>query len=212
MNKTSYTITYGDQKTDEWQALREGKITGSTASKVKGTGDAFMNQTLALMLSKWKPKEAKSSDIDRGNELEPEARKEYAMATSQKVIDNIAFIEHENGRYGVSPDGVPYKGKVFNGVIKKLVEIKCPDVPNHIKVIISNKVPREYIDQIIHGLVTIEDCEEIDFVSYCPAFKHNPLHIITIKRSSLVVDIATTRVYYEKFVSKLDENYSKLIS
>jgi predicted phage-related endonuclease len=212
MANTSYKIIFGDQKTDEWQKLREGKITGSQASKVKGTGDAFMNQTLAMMTTKWKPKEASGKDIDRGNELEPEARKEYIKATGQKVIDNVAFIEHENGRYGISPDGIPFKGKTFDEVVKKLLEIKCPDVPNHIKNIINNKVPKEYVDQIVHGFVTVEDCDEIDFVSYCPQFKFKPLHIITVKRSAYIVDISTTRIHYEKFISKLDENYSKLIS
>lgn len=206
-----YIVIYGEQKTKEWLKLREGYITGSNAKKVKGTGDTFLYQTLAMMTSKWKPKEASGVDIDRGNKLEPEAVKEYMKATGLEVRRDIAFIQ--NGRIGISPDGVPHKkGKYDENNITKLIEVKSSDVPNHIKYITTNKVSSEYIDQIIHGFKTIDTCEEIDFVSYCPMYKFKPLHIITVKRSQLLLDIATTQVAYDKFIEKLDKNYSILIT
>lgn len=209
MANIEYKVIYGEQKTDEWQKLREGYITGSSGKKVKGTGDAFLYQTLAIMTSKWKPKEARGEDIDRGNELEPEAVEEYKKATGMEVRRDIAFIQ--NDRIGISPDGVPYKTKFDEKNIKKLIEVKSSDVPNHIKYISTNKVGSEYIDQIIHGFATIETCDEIDFVSYCPMYKFKPLHIITVKRSTMIVDISTARVQYAKFIEKLDQIYSKLI-
>lgn len=210
MTEPEYKVIYGDQKTEEWQKMREGYITGSSAKKVKGTGDAFLYQTLAIMTSKWKPKEAFGEDIDRGNKLEPEAVEVYKKETGMEVRRDIAFIS--NGRIGISPDGVPYKkGKYDEKNIKKLIEIKSSDVPNHIKYITTGKVGSEYIDQIIHGFETVDTCDEIDFVSYCPLYKFKPLHIITVKRSAMIVDISTTRIQYSKFIEKLDQNYSKLI-
>lgn len=209
MINSEYKVIYGEQKTDEWQKLREGLITGSTAKKVKGSGDAFLYQTLAIMTSKWKPKEAFGEDIDRGNKLEPEAVECYKKFTGLEVRRDIAFIQ--NGRIGVSPDGVPYKGKFEENNIKKLIEVKSSDVPNHIKYIDTNKVGSEYIDQIIHGFETIDTCDEIDFVSYCPMYKLKPLHIITVKRATMIVDISTTKIQYSKFIEKLDKIYSKLI-
>lgn len=202
----NYEIIEGEQKTDEWQILREGTaITGSNAKKVKGTGNAFLYQTLAMMTSEWKPKEARGEDIDRGNELEPEARVQYERFTKTKVRQ-VAFIR--NGRYGISPDGLVMKDKLN---IKKLIEIKSSDVNTHIKFILEKVLPIEHKDQIIHGFIVCDDVDEIDFISYCPAFKFKPLFILTIKRSDLYVDIATTKVMYEKFVEKLDRNYSTLI-
>lgn len=209
MTEPTYKVIYGEQKTDEWQKMREGYITGSSAKKVKGTGDAFLWQTLAIMTSKWKHKEAHGDDIDRGNKLEPEAVEVYKKETGMEVRRDIAFIQ--NGRIGISPDGAVYKLKFDEKNIKKLIEIKSSDVPNHIKYIATNKVGSEYIDQIIHGFVTLDDCDEIDFVSYCPMYKLKPLHIITVKRSTMIVDISTTRVQYSKFIEKLDQNYSKLL-
>ena len=207
MQATTYKVIAGEQKTDEWQKLREGKITGSVAKKVKGTGNAFLYETLAVMTSNWKPKEARGVDIDRGNELEPEARAAYEKHTGVMVY-TVSFIE--NGRYGYSPDGLIFKNKKGAG-IAKLVEIKCPDVNTHIKNIIENKVPSEYIDQLIHGLIVVDDCDEIDFVSYCPAYKRKPLHIVNVKRQSYIVDISTTQVQYSRFLEKLDKAYELLI-
>lgn len=210
MSKPTYKIYYGEQKTDEWHKLREGvAITGSNAKKVKGTGDAFLYETLATMLTKRVKKEVHNEHVDRGNELEPEARKTYEKETKNKVLE-VAFIE--NGRYGISPDGIVFKEKEFNGKVKKLIEIKCPDTNNHIRYILENKIPAEHKDQIIHGFVVVDDCDEIDFISYCPMFAFKPLHIITVKRNNLIMEISTARIAYEKFTQKLDKYYSILIS
>lgn len=201
----TYQIIEGDQKTDDWQKLREGvAITGSVAKKVKGTGNAYLYEHLAIITSDWKPKEARGPDIDRGNELEPEARKAYEEF-SGSVVRQVAFIKNE--RYGISPDGLVMKGKV----IKKLIEIKASDVHTHIRFISEKVLPSEHRDQIIHGFIVCDDVDEIDFVSYCPMFKFKPLLVITVKRSDMFLEIATTKVQYEKFVKKLDETYANLI-
>jgi len=160
------------------------------------------------MTSKWLPKEAGGEHIDRGNELEPEARVKYAEA-KDVYIHTFSFIE--NGRLGYSPDGVVNNKKGKLEKITKMIEIKCPDVPGHINNILKDKVPKEYIDQVIHGFVVVEDCEEIDFISYCPAFKLKPLHIIRVSRQSYITEIMTSRIAYEKFLSKLDDSYQKLL-
>jgi len=202
-----YTIIEGEQKCDEWQKLREGvAITGSIAKKVKGTGNAYLYEHLAQITTDWKPKEARGEHIDRGNELEDDARKAYEKATKQKVR-TVAFIR--NDRYGISPDGLVMKPK--DAGIKKLVELKAPDVNTHIRYILEKTLPAEHRDQIIHGFIVCEDVDEIDFVAYCPAFRFKPLLIITVKRADIYVDIATTKVQYGKFVEKLDAHYKTLI-
>lgn len=200
-----YTIIEGDQKCDEWQKLREGvAITGSIAKKVKGTGNAYLYEHLAQITTDWKPKEAYGVHIDRGNELEDDARKAYEKATKSKVR-TVAFIR--NDRYGISPDGLIMKGTA----LKKLIELKAPDVNTHIRYILEKTLPAEHKDQIIHGFIVCPDIDEIDFVAYCPAFRFKPLLIITVRRSDMMLDIATTQVTYSKFVEKLDRNYSTLI-
>ena len=208
MTEPTYKIIAGEQKTDEWQQLRLGKITGSNAKKVKGTGDGFLYETLALMTTEREQKQAYGEHVDRGNELEPEARKAYEAATGEKVAQ-VAFIESEDGRLGISPDGIVYKkgGKL----IKKLLEIKCPDTNNHIRYVIEKKLPSEHKDQIIHAFVVCDDVDEIDFVSYDPKFRFKPLYILNIKRASYIADISTAQVAYSRWLNKLDEYYKTLI-
>lgn len=201
----AYEIIEGEQKCDEWQKLREGvAITGSIAKKVKGTGNAYLYEHLAQMTTDWKPKEARGEHIDRGNDLEDDARKAYEKATSSKVR-TVAFIR--SNRLGISPDGLVMKGKA----LKKLVELKAPDVNTHIRYILEKTLPAEHKDQIIHGFIVCEDVDEIDFVAYCPAFKFKPLLIITVRRADLMLDISTTKIQYQKFIEKLDKHYSTLI-
>jgi len=202
----AYEIIEGEQKTDEWFKLREGCIiTGSNAKKVKGTGDAYLYELLAMATTERETKEAHSIHIDRGVTLEPVAREVYSKANKVKVKE-VAFIR--NGRIGISPDGLLMKG----GKIIKLLEIKCPDTPNHIRYILENKIPTEHKDQIIHGFITCPDIDEIDFISYDAKFKFKPLHVITAKRSTYTVDIMTSKVHYNKFISKYDEGHSKIVS
>lgn len=202
----SYRIIEGEQRTDEWHNLRSGKITGSIAKKVKGTGNAFLYETLALMTTDRDPKQAYGEHVERGTELEPEARAAYEKATGAKV-ENVAFIESEDGRTGFSPDGIVRK----NGAIKKVVEIKCPDTNNHIRYFLENKIPSEHLDQIIHIFVVCEDVDEVDFVSYDPRFRFHPLVIIKVRRASHVTDIMAAEIAYKRFLEKLDDSYRKLI-
>lgn len=206
----SYEIIFGEQKTDEWFELRNGvAVTGSIAKKVKGTGNAYLYEHLAMITTDRQPKDLSGiAHVDRGVELEPEARKAYEKKTKEKV-EQVAFIR--SGRYGISPDGVIIVNHKGAKKVIKLVEIKCPDTNNHIRYILEDKIPAEHMDQIIHGFIVCGDVDEIDFVSYCPIFKFNPLVIKTVKRSDLFLDIATTKVTYEKFVEKLDKSRAKLI-
>lgn len=202
-----YQIIEGDQKTDEWFKLREGcVITGSNAKKVKGTGTAYLYELLAKATTEREEAEIHTKHIDRGVELEPVARKEYEKVAGVKVKE-VSFIR--NGRIGISPDGLVYS-KTMKSTLKKLLEIKCPDTPNHIRYILDNKIPSEHEDQIIHGFITCPDVDEIDFVSYDPKFLFKPLHIITAKRGNYIVDITTTRIQYEKFINKFDEKHSQI--
>lgn len=207
MSDKGYKIIKGEQQTDEWQKLREGKITGSVAKQVKGTGNAFLYETLAMMTTKREPKQAYGVHVERGNELEPEARVQYERLTKQ-TVDQVAFIE--NDRYGISPDGVIFKTKKKDS-IKKLLEIKCPDTNTHIRYLLEKKLPSEHKDQVIHGFVVCDDVDEIDFVSYCPAFTFNQIWVLTIRRQDYITEITTARIAYEKFIEKLDKYYKELI-
>jgi len=208
LSDEGYRIIEGDQKTDEWRTLREGKLTGSVAKKVKGTGNAFLYEMLAVMTTEREEKNVwKGEHVERGNELEPEARAAYAKEKKLKVQE-CAFIE--NGRLGYSPDGIVMR-KGSTTSIERMPEIKCPDTNTHIRYLLEGGIPAEHRDQIIHGYITVPDCDAIDFVSYCPMFIHKPLLIVETRRQDFIMEMATAKVAYEKFLKKLDESYEKII-
>lgn len=205
MSKQNYKIIEGEQRTEEWFEARKMKITGSTAKKINQKN--YVYELIASYFTERKEKEFNSKHIDRGIELEPEAREEYEKATKQKVHE-VAFIE--NNRLGISPDGVIFgKGKAKNK-IKKLIEIKCPDTNNHIRYIISDGIPTEHKEQIVHAFIVVDDLKELDFVSYDKKFLYKPLHILTIRRTDLLTEIQTTKIKYEKFLKKFDSYLEKI--
>lgn len=203
----SYRIIAGEQKTDDWQELRIGKVTGSNAKKVKGAGNAFLYETLALMTTDRDQKQAFGEHVERGNELEPEARAAYEKLKGVRV-EQAAFIERDDGRVGFSPDGIIRDKKLD---ITRIIEIKCPDTNNHIRYVLENKIPSEHIDQIIHAFVVCDDVDRIDFVSYDPRFRFKPLLVIEAHRKSHIVDISTAQIAYSNWLTKLDESYKKLV-
>lgn len=207
MQKTNYQIQNNvEQKTEEWFAMREGMVTGSVAKQVKATGDAYMYEVLATMTTNVKPKSLDSIEaIKWGNEQEPHARDAYMKATGFDVIE-IGFII--NGRLGLSPDGAVL-GKQRE--IAHTVEIKCPDTKTHIKYLLKGGVPKEYQPQIIHNFVVIDDLKRLDFVSYDPRQKNQPLYIYTVMRESLGAEIEVAKMAYTKHLQLLDANYKRLI-
>ena len=200
----NYKIHPLEQRTEEWFAMREGLITGSTADRAKAKGDSYVYEVVGTMLTMANPSNFKTSQMQWGEENEPLAREAYVKKTGLKVQE-VGFIT--NGKLGLSPDGV-----VFNGEqIERTIEIKCPDTKNHVKYCIENKVPKEHLDQIVHNFVVIDDLKILDFISYDPRCKVRPLFIKSITRDALTTEIELAKVAYERHLTKLDSVYKQMI-
>lgn len=82
------------QLSDEWNALRLGSVGGSSIAsvvakaRVKGSGMRvnLLYQLAGEILSGVKHESYSNKNMDRGIELEDEAREAYEMATQKKVI------------------------------------------------------------------------------------------------------------------------------
>lgn len=129
----------------------------------------------------------------RGTELEPIARKEYIQQTFNDVQE-VGFVDWERLRAGCSPDGVIYNEttviddmtikKNDNGEpelvitepkfitmrhkndIKKIIEIKCPNIKNYLKMV-SGNIPPLYKCQMQFNML-ITGAKSCDFVVYHP--------------------------------------------
>lgn len=151
------------QGSDEWFELRKGKF---TASNIK---DLFMSPTTAgyekaiykvvfeRLSGALVESEFKSAYMQRGNDLEQQAREAYELITFNKV-DNGGFFEMSEW-IGASPDGLINEDG--------LLEIKCPAYNTMINYLIKKELPKEYYYQV-HSQILICDKKYCDFFAYHP--------------------------------------------
>ena len=158
------------QGTDEWLNDRLGHMTASHAQAIATAGkglETYIYNKMSEYYSIVKKENFTNEDIERGNELEAQARDVYEFETGNDV-EEVGFVEIDKFT-GFSPDGL----------IKKDggIEIKCLNNSNHFKLVLDNKIPSKYDWQIQMSLF-LSKRKWWDFVAYNPNFKEN---IITIR-------------------------------
>jgi len=158
-----------EQGSEEWIKVRGGvptasnfsKILTSTTLKPSSSAKTYMYQLLAESMGAF-DESYKSEWMERGNEIESEARTAYEFLQNETVCE-VGFVLSDNG-YGCSPDGVIYdeNGKIIGGL-----EIKSPKASTHVKNILNKKIPSEYFLQVVGSMLTT-GAEWWDFMSYHP--------------------------------------------
>ncbi len=169
-----------EQGSDEWLTARLGIPTGTgiknivTSSGNRGNWVSYLAELIAERIEGLPEKSYKSASMERGNELEPQARLAYEFETDNTVIQVGGVYLNEQKELMISPDGLIPE-------LKKGVEIKCPKMKTHIENILNGGVPTEYVIQIQSAL-WVTGYETWDFISYCPEYSKQPLFIKTVER------------------------------
>lgn len=163
------------QNTDEWMALRTGKVTASNFGSFMANGDGAFGDPakkyalqIALELCTGKKAEIGFSNdhTERGHEQEPIARMLYEDERFE-TVKNGGFFDCDN--YGDSPDGLIGD----DGVI----EIKSVIASTHYATLKRESFDPAYKWQLVGHL----DCtgrDWVDFVSYCSEFPLNKQLIV----------------------------------
>lgn len=158
------------QGSQEWLASRAGRVTASRIKDVIATGRggapsmtraAYLGEIVSEMLT-GKPTESGfiNADMQRGIELEPDARALYEQQR-RVMVDETGLVIHPTiDRAGASPDGLVGSDG--------LLEIKCPKVHVHLDYILRGEPPSVYLPQMAWQAACCER-QWVDFVSYCPA-------------------------------------------
>ena len=162
------------QGTEEWDALRLGKLTASkmkeliTAKTLKIADNdkvrALTYEIAAQRINNHVEDNYQSWDMERGHIEEDIARDLYSK-NHEKVTECGFIINRELGfDIGFSPDGL-----VGND---GLIEIKSIIQKHQVKTIVDNIVPKEYMMQIQTGLFCTkrEWCDFISFSNGMPLF------------------------------------------
>ena len=156
-----------EQNTDEWFALRAGKVTASSLNKVmanygKAFGEPAKKYAVDIAVQQLTGSTSgggyTNEHMDRGNEEEPLAIMAYEAEYFCEVTNGGFF---DCGEYGTSPDGLVGD----NG----LIEVKSAIPSIHYARIAKQSFDSAYKWQLV-GHLKFAEREWVDFISYCSTF------------------------------------------
>lgn len=192
-----------EQNTDEWFAMRAGKLTGSAISKVmandgKAFGDPAKKLAVVIALEQIRGVPIGSSysneHMQRGHEQEPIARQLYEQEYFCSV-SNGGF--YDNGFCGCSPDGHPDP--------EGLIEIKSVIATVQYATMKRRAPDPAYKWQQIFNLMNT-GCKWIDYVSFCADFTDRKrLLVYRTERSQVRNEISQMKNRVEQFKRFVDE-------
>lgn len=193
------------QNSVEWLSARAGVVTASEADalitpKFKVRDGIGLNTYLAQKVAeKWTGgpiSNAMTLDMDFGKILEEEAIPWLAFERGWQ-IERPALITSDDGSIGCSPDGwIP-------GGIG--LEVKCPSPQNHVKYLLANIVPDDYIAQIQFSMY-VTGAHFWNFVSYRRGF---PNLILEVEVNPDAQDAIKTAL--DALLPRLDAAMARLI-
>jgi len=156
-----------EQGTPEWLAERLGKATASRISDImaktkSGPSASRQNYAAELIAERLTGNGGDfyiNAAMQRGTDLEPDARDAYSFESGNTVVQ-VGFIPHPTiTMSGASPDGLV--GDVG------LVEIKCPGTAKHIATLTGGSIDGKYVNQM-QWQMACTGRSWCDFVSYDP--------------------------------------------
>jgi len=196
-------ISEFEQGTDEWMAERTGIPTASNFSKIfttqlkpSSTSKTYMNTLLAEWMTGEKEQIKQSEWMERGIELEAEARAAYKFVNDAEVMEVGLCFKDDKMLAGASPDGLVGP----DGIL----EIKCPKSSTHVGYILDGKLPSTYWNQV-YGQLWITGREWCDFISYYPGLPNFEIRIHRDEKIMAGIDSLVN-----KFIDEMLEKREKL--
>lgn len=182
-----------EQRSPEWFAARNGKVTGSVCAPLGSTQGKFRDGlsagawTLVYKLAgdMLDPSEALQDEpyqdywMQRGTRLEPKALRAYKAETFNPG-HLVGFTEAEGRLAGFSGD--------FMVDDKKGGEIKCLRMSKHLKWLDSKKIETNHYRQI-QWCLFVSGFETWDLVHYHPKAQKGMLDIFTVERDEKLIDL-----------------------
>ena len=145
-----------EQGAAEWLQLRVGKVTASelgnlvTPEFAARKGETPHTYLCSKLAEAWRGAALpgfSSHATEQGQILEDEARRWYAFAFDRERIQNVGFVEHDDGRCGCSPDALIDDDSGL--------ELKCPEPTNHVRYLLAGELPKAYTAQVHMSITEI---------------------------------------------------------
>lgn len=157
------------QYSGEWWRLRCGIPTASAADRIltpTGKLSAQAKKYVAELIAdrcclspNFFSDRPQTRDMANGTNMEPEARRWYAMERPNSRIQQVGFCVSEDGRFGCSPDMLVDDVGVG--------ELKCPRLSTQVEYLEDGTLPADYKPQC-HMHLIVTGREWCDFISYAP--------------------------------------------
>lgn len=199
------------QGSPEWIAIRLGKATGSRISEVLAQGKSgapsasrtnYRAQLVVERLTGTLVEGYTNDAMERGKEVEADARRAYAFRTGYAVEEAGFYIHPKIAASGASPDGLVGTDG--------LVEFKCPNSATHMDTLRGAIIPKTYRDQILWEMACAGR-QWCDFVSFDPRFPESMT--LAIRRVHLDVErLMEVENEVRKFLAEVDEAVADLRS
>ena len=183
-------LTYSDtpQGTPEWLEERAGRLTASVAKTMMGKEGA----TLTKLIDELATERAYGYDHDavrykndamqRGNDLEPEARAAFCFEHDRDVTEVGLALNSDYPGAGASLDGLIIPD------MKVAVEIKCPATRGKVhRYAEEERCPLDYRHQLVFQMM-ICNLDAVHFWAWHPTCK--PFHILIERDEDAVLDMA----------------------
>ena len=191
-----------EQGTQAWLDARCGKVTASRMAdllaKTKNGPSAsranYMAELIAERLTGCPAERYVSKEMERGTEMEPEARSAYEFFCDSTVT-LCGFIDHPTiAMSGASPDGLVGDAG--------LIEVKNPNTSTHIDMLLAQEIPNKYQLQM-QWQMACTGRQWADFVSYDSRLPQNlRLFVKRLERDDAKIKEMETQA--EIFLSELD--------
>lgn len=197
------------QGSPEWIAIRLGKATGSRISDVLAQGKSgapsasranYRAQLVVERLTGTLVEGYTNEAMERGKEVEADARRAYAFRTGYEVTEAGFYIHPKIDQSGASPDGLIGTDGV--------VEFKCPSSATHIDTLRGGIIPKAYRDQMLWEMACTGR-EWCDFVSFDPRLPESMT--LAIRRVHLDAErLMEVESEVRKFLAEVDEAVADL--
>lgn len=191
-----------EQCSPEWFAARAGIPSASCFDKIittKGSpskqAQAYLYQLAGERIAGCKTDTYQNATMQRGIELEAEARQLFEMVRDVEVKQvGICYFD-ERKSFSCSPDGL---------MDLEGLEIKCPLIHTHVGYLLSGELPADYFQQV-QGSMLVTGFMRWSFMSYYPGL---PPLIVSVERDNAFC--SKLRVELDSFCEELDKVEKRL--
>lgn len=200
------------QGSEEWFAVRRGKITASRLSdlmKKTKYGESTYKTKLRMELAIERITGKSASNVvmnqamHDGIEREPDARTLFEAVTGKEVALCGSFDHPEIVNTSASPDGL-LRGE------NAILEIKCPTAVTHARNLMADGMDKRYLYQVAWQMACTESTHGY-FASYHPDFPTDlRLKYVRVERDDdLILDISKAVRQFDMEVEDLINNIKK---